>query len=41
MESADPPAVGHYTEGRALPVQLRATQRVLHISWANYAVVNE
>jgi hypothetical protein len=41
LESADPPTVGHYTQKRALLVQLRATQRVLHISWADYAVVNE
>lgn len=41
LESADPPTVGHYTQGRALNVQLRATTRILHISWANYALANE
>lgn len=41
LESADPPAVGHYTQGRALSLQLRATTRVLHISWAEYGLPNE
>lgn len=41
LESPDPPTVGHYTQGRALPLQLRATTRVLHISWSEYGLPNE
>lgn len=41
LESADPPTVGHYTQGRAANLQLRATTRVLHISWSEYGLPNE
>ena len=41
LESANPPTVGHFTQGRAYNVSLRATTRILHISWAEYAMYDE
>jgi hypothetical protein len=38
LESENPPTVGHYTQGRAHSVSLRAVQRVLHVSWSEYVV---
>ena len=38
LESANPPTVAHFTQGRAHIVQLRAIARVLHFSWAEYAL---
>jgi hypothetical protein len=38
LESANPPTVGHFTQGRAYSVDLRATTRILHISWAEYTM---
>lgn len=35
------PTVGHFTQGRAYNVTLRATTRILHISWAEYAMYDE
>jgi hypothetical protein len=41
LESPNPPAVGHFTQGRAHQVQVRAVSRVLHVSWSEYAVLDE
>lgn len=41
LESANPPTLGHFTQGRAYPVQIRVKSRVLHISWAEYVVPEE
>jgi hypothetical protein len=41
LESADPPTLGHFTQGRALAVQVRAMSRVFNVSWAEYAVPDE
>lgn len=41
LESADPPTLAHYTQGRAHSVTLRATRRVLHVSWAEYGMYDE
>jgi hypothetical protein len=35
------PTVGHFTQGRSCNVTLRATTRILHISWAEYAMYDE
>ncbi len=41
LESANPPTLAHFTNGSAHVVQLRAITRVLHISWAEYAMPTE
>jgi len=41
LQSNDPPTLGHFTQGRALPVTLRSMSRILQVSWAEYAVPNE
>lgn len=41
MESPNPPTLAHFTQGRALAVSLRFHSRVLHVSWAEYAVAEE
>ncbi|MFZ1964577.1 MAG: hypothetical protein WAU78_14125 [Roseiarcus sp.] len=41
LESNNPPTVGHFTNGRAHPVSLRGTTRVLHVSWAEYVLPDE
>lgn len=41
LESANPPTLAHYTEGRAYDVQLRTMNRVLHVSWSDYAIPME
>lgn len=41
LESADAPTVGHYTQGRAYEVQLKRFDRVVHLTWAEYAVAAE
>ena len=38
LQSDNPPTVAHFTQGRGLPVQLRAISRVLHVSWADYGL---
>ena len=38
MESADPPALEHFSSGRALQIQIRAANRFLHVSWAEYVM---
>lgn len=41
LESADPPTVGHFTQGRAHPVQLKSFTRTLHVSWADYVTTQD
>ena len=41
LESENPPTLAHFTEERAHPVQVRATSRIMHISWAEYVVNDE
>jgi hypothetical protein len=36
LTSINPPTVGHFTQGRAADVQIRATSRILHVSWSDY-----
>lgn len=38
LESANPPTVSHFTQGRAHNVRLRAVSRIVHISWAEYTM---
>jgi hypothetical protein len=41
LESNNPPTVSHFTLGRAHAVTLRATTRILHLSWAEYGMYDE
>jgi hypothetical protein len=41
LNSANPPTVGHFTQGRAREVKLRSNSRVMHVSWAEYVVFDE
>jgi len=41
LESANPPTVGHFTQGRSHAVELRAHSRILHVSWAEYVMPDE
>lgn len=36
FSSDNPPTVGHFTQAKAHNVTLRATSRILHVSWAEY-----
>ncbi|WP_316234914.1 MULTISPECIES: hypothetical protein [unclassified Bradyrhizobium] len=38
LESANPPTVGHFTRGRAWPVELKRLARYLHVSWSEYVL---
>ena len=38
LESGNPPTVGHFTQGRAHAVRLRTTQRIIHVTWAEYTI---
>jgi hypothetical protein len=41
LESANPPTLGHFAQGRAYAVQIRSVSRVLHVSWSDYAIPDE
>ena len=41
LESADPPTLAHFTQNKALPVEIRRVARVMHVSWAEYVVPEE
>ena len=41
MESANPPTLEHFTQGRATGVLLRAMTQIMHISWARHVVPDE
>jgi|SRR5271155_245677 len=41
LESANPPTIGHFTQGRAYDVELRALSRVMHVSWSQSVMVDE
>jgi hypothetical protein len=38
LELDNPPTLAHYAEGRAWPVQLRRSTRLIEISWAEYVL---
>ncbi len=41
LQSNDPPTIGHFTNGFAHSVTLRAVTRILHVSWSSYAMYDE
>jgi hypothetical protein len=41
MESANPPTIAHYARGRAARVKLRASMRVIQISWSQHTMYDE
>lgn len=41
LESNNAPTLSHFSQGRAHTVALRATRRVLHVSWAEYGMYDE
>jgi len=41
LEADDAPTLGHFTQGRAYEVTLRAMSRIIQVSWAEYAVPDE
>jgi hypothetical protein len=38
LESANPPTMGHYTQGRAYPVTLRRVRRVIDLAWSELLI---
>ncbi len=38
LDSANPPTVGHYTQGRAYDVTLKTFTRTINVSWSDYVV---
>lgn len=41
LESPNPPTLAHFIHGKAQQVTLRATTRILHVSWAEYGMYDE
>lgn len=41
MESNNPPTVGHFTQGRAYDVALRATSKIIQVNWTEHVVPEE
>jgi hypothetical protein len=41
LECHDPPTVGHFTQGRAHEVLLRAISRIIHVSWSQFVEPDE
>ncbi len=41
LKSADAPTVGHFIQGRAYEVQLKRYKRIVHVTWAEYAIADE
>jgi hypothetical protein len=41
LQADDVPTLGHFTQGRAHEVTLRAMTRIIQVSWAEYAVPDE
>lgn len=41
MQSPDAPTVAHFADARAHAVILKATTRILHVSWAEYGLYDE
>jgi hypothetical protein len=41
LQSDDVPTLGHFTEGLAYEVTLRAMSRIIEVSWAEYAIPDE
>lgn len=41
LTSANPPTMAHFTQSNALAVQIRRFSRMIHLSWAEYAIPEE
>lgn len=41
LASANPPTVGHFTQGRAYPVYLRRTMRLIQVNWSQHTMVDD
>ncbi len=41
LESSNPPTLGHFLHGRAHDVRLRATSRILHVTWSHNLMPDE
>ena len=41
LESADPPTVSHFSAARGYSVSLKATTRIIHVTWSDYAMIDE
>jgi len=41
LESSNPPTLGHFVHGRAHDVRLRATSRILHVTWSHNLMPDE
>jgi len=41
LQADDVPTLGHFSQGRAHRVTLRAMSRIIQVSWAEYAVPDE
>lgn len=41
FDSNHAPTLGHFSQGRAWNVTLRATTRIMHIGWSEYAMIDE
>lgn len=41
LRSANPPTLGHFTQGRAHPVQLRAMSRIIQVTWSECILPDE
>jgi hypothetical protein len=41
LMSSNPPTLRHFTQGLAADVQIRATARILHVSWSDYVWADE
>lgn len=41
LQGNNPPTLSHFSENRAQAVKVRATTRVLHVSWAEYGMYDE
>ncbi|HXW29061.1 MAG TPA: hypothetical protein VEK55_06830 [Xanthobacteraceae bacterium] len=41
LQSADPPTLAHFTQGRAYDVTLKAMTRIVHVTWHEYGIPDE
>ena len=41
LESSSPPTLGHFLQGRAHPIMLRAMSRILYVSWSERLMPDE
>jgi hypothetical protein len=41
FQTANPPTMGHFTQGKAHPVALRAAMRILQVNWSQHTLYDE